>query len=422
MKVLVVGGGGREHALVWKISQSKKVEQIFCAPGNAGIAGLAQCVDIPAENVEALLAFALKTKIDLTVVGPEVSLSLGIVDAFTKAGLRIFGPTARAAAVEGSKVLSKEMMVKYQIPTAQYASFDNLEAAVAYIRKIGGPCVVKADGLAAGKGVIVSATEAEAIEAVELIMSRRAFGAAGDRVIIEECLIGEEVSILAFTDGKTVVPMLPAQDHKQIYDNDQGPNTGGMGAYAPAPICTPDLYQFALEQVLKPMVKAMEAEGRAYSGVLYAGLMITPTGPKVLEFNARFGDPEAQPVLMLLDTDLVEIMEAVIDKRLGDIQIQWKNEVAICVVAASGGYPGSYAKGEVITGLADQEPGVMIFHAGTVFHEEKIVTDSGRVLGITALGKDIPEAIAKAYRAVEKVHFKGMYYRKDIGQKAIAKQ
>ncbi len=422
MKVLVVGGGGREHALVWKISQSKKVEQIFCAPGNAGIAGLAQCVDIPAENVEALLAFALKTKIDLTVVGPEVSLSLGIVDAFTKAGLRIFGPTARAAAVEGSKVLSKEMMVKYQIPTAQYASFDNLEAAVAYIRKIGGPCVVKADGLAAGKGVIVSATEAEAIEAVELIMSRRAFGAAGDRVIIEECLIGEEVSILAFTDGKNVVPMLPAQDHKQIYDNDQGPNTGGMGAYAPAPICTPDLYQFALEQVLKPMVKAMEAEGRAYSGVLYAGLMITPTGPKVLEFNARFGDPEAQPVLMLLDTDLVEIMEAVIDKRLGDIQIQWKNEVAICVVAASGGYPGSYAKGEVITGLADQEPGVMIFHAGTVFHEEKIVTDSGRVLGITALGKDIPEAIAKAYRAVEKVHFKGMYYRKDIGQKAIAKQ
>lgn len=422
MKVLVVGGGGREHALVWKISQSNKVDKIFCAPGNAGIADLATCINILADDVKSLLDFALSEKIDLTVVGPEVSLSLGIVDAFEEKGLRVFGPSKMAAAVESSKVVSKEIMVKYDIPTAKYDSFSDLQKARAYVKEIGAPCVVKADGLAAGKGVIVCFSEKEALDALELIMSERAFGSSGDKVIVEEFLIGEEVSILAFTDGQTVMPMLPAQDHKQVFDGDKGPNTGGMGAYAPAPICTPEIYQFAYEKVLKPMVYGMEKEGRAYSGVLYAGLMVTDKGVKVLEFNARFGDPEAQPVLMLLDTDLVDIMEAIIDKRLKDIEIKWKDEVAICVVIASGGYPGKYTKGEEILNLENNDPKVMIFHAGTAFKDNKVVTNGGRVLGITALGQDIKASIEKAYEAVEKISFEGMYYRKDIGQKAIIKK
>lgn len=421
MKILVVGGGGREHALVWKISQSPRVKEIFCAPGNAGITRLAKCVDIPGEDVAGLLTFALQEKIDLTVVGPEAPLTLGLVDAFEKAGLRVFGPSARAAAIEGSKVLSKNIMAKYGIPTASYAAFDNASQAEEYIRQIGAPCVVKADGLAAGKGVIVAETEQEAVDAVRLIMSQRAFGSAGDRVLIEECLVGEEVSILAFTDGETVIPMLPAQDHKQIYDGDRGPNTGGMGAYAPAPVCTPELYNFALEKILLPTVKAMASEGRPYSGVLYAGLMVTAGGPKVLEYNARFGDPEAQPVLMLLETDLVEIMEAIIDKRLADIEIKWKKGAAICVVLASGGYPGSYRKGDVISGLEQETPGVMVFHAGTVLKDGNAVTSGGRVLGVTAWGDDLPSAINLAYAGVKHINYEGMTYRKDIGQKALKK-
>lgn len=421
MKVLVIGGGGREHALVWKLAQSPRVTKIFCAPGNAGIARLAECVQIAAEDVDGLLEFARRAEIDLTVVGPEAPLTMGAVDAFEEAGLKVFGPSARAAAIEGSKVLSKDIMAKYNIPTARYASFDNAPQAEDYIRELGAPCVVKADGLAAGKGVIVAVTVEEALEAVRLIMAHRAFGAAGDRVVIEEFLTGEEVSVLAFTDGETVIPMLPAQDHKQVYDGDRGPNTGGMGAYAPAPVCTPEIYRYTLENILVPTVKAMAAEGRPYRGVLYAGLMVTADGPKVLEFNARFGDPEAQPVLMMLETDLVDIMEAVIENRLNQIQIKWKNAAAVCVVLASGGYPGSYAKGDVIHGLDNVPQEVQVFHAGTALKDGQVVTSGGRVLGVTAFGTDIPAAIERAYQGVSAINFRGMHYRRDIGQKALGK-
>lgn len=419
MKVLVVGGGGREHALVWKLLQSPKVEKIFCAPGNAGIASMATCVDIKADDVTSLLNFARQENIDLTVVGPEGPLTAGIVDSFSEAGLKIFGPSAKAAAIEGSKVLAKEIMLKYNIPTAQYASFSNPEEAIAYIEKHGAPCVVKADGLAAGKGVIVASSQAEAIESVKTIMTERAFGSSGDNVVIEECLVGEEVSILAFTDGETVIPMLPAQDHKQIFDGDRGPNTGGMGAYAPAPVCTPEVYRVAVEDVLIPMVKAMAAEGRPYKGVLYAGLMVTPDGPKVLEFNARFGDPEAQPVLMMLKSDLVDIMLAVISGSLKDTPITWKKGASVCVVLASAGYPGNYKKGDKISGLDQTPEDIQVFHAGTELRDEQIVTAGGRVLGVTATGRDIPDAINRAYEGVEKIHFDGMQYRRDIGQKAL---
>lgn len=419
MKVLVIGGGGREHALVWKLAQSPRVTKIFCAPGNAGIEGLAECVQIAVEDIKGFTEFALREAIDLTVVGPEAPLTLGAVDAFEEAGLRVFGPSARAAAIEGSKVVAKEIMAKYNIPTAGYASFDNAREAEDYIRRLGAPCVVKADGLAAGKGVIVAGTVEEALAAVRLIMSDRAFGTAGDKVVIEEFLTGEEVSILAFTDGETVIPMLPAQDHKQVYDGDRGPNTGGMGAYSPAPVCTPETYRFALEKILVPTVRAMAAEGRPYRGVIYAGLMVTADGPKVLEFNARFGDPEAQPVLMMLETDLVDIMEAVIENRLNEIKIEWKNGAAICVVLASGGYPGSYARGDVIHGLDHVPPGVVVFHAGTALRDGQVVTSGGRVLGVTASGEDIPAAIELAYQGVGAISFKGMHYRRDIGQKAL---
>lgn len=419
MKILVVGSGGREHALVWKLRQSPKVEKIFCAPGNAGIAAIATCVNIKADDITALLNFAQQEGIDLTVVGPEGPLTAGIVDSFSEAGLKIFGPSAKAAAIEGSKVLAKEIMLKYNIPTAQYAAFSNPEEAIAYIEKHGAPCVVKADGLAAGKGVIVASTQAEAIESVKTIMTERTFGSAGDSVVVEECLVGEEVSILAFTDGETVIPMLPAQDHKQIFDGDRGPNTGGMGAYTPAPVCTSEVYRVAVDDVLIPMVKAMEAEGRPYKGVLYAGLMVTPDGPKVLEFNARFGDPEAQPVLMMLESDLVDIMLAVISGSLKDAPITWKKGASICVVLASAGYPGNYKKGDEISGLDQTPDGIEVFHAGTEHRDGQIVTAGGRVLGVTATGRDIPDAINRAYAGVEKIHFDGMQYRRDIGQKAL---
>lgn len=421
MKVLVVGGGGREHALVWKIAQSPRVKEIYCAPGNAGIARQAKCVGIGAEDIPSLLDFARRERIDLTVVGPEAPLCAGIADAFAGAGLRVFGPSKAAAELEGSKVFAKEIMKKYGIPTARFAVFDEPAAARSYIARTGAPCVVKAEGLAAGKGVIVAGSEEEALAAVEEIMVKKAFGRAGNRVVIEECLEGEEVSVLAFTDGRTVVPMVSSQDHKRVYDGDRGPNTGGMGAYAPAPVYTPKVHERTLEEILIPTVRAMREEGRPYRGVLYAGLMVTGEGPKVLEFNVRFGDPEAQPVLALLESDLVEIMESVLEERLADTEIKWRDGAAVCVVLASGGYPGSYETGKVISGLDDMPPEVLVFHAGTAESGGRVVTAGGRVLGVTAAAGDIASAVKAAYDAVEKINFEGMHYRRDIAGRALAR-
>lgn len=421
MKVLVVGGGGREHALVWKLKQSPRVQEIYCAPGNAGIARDARCVDIKADDTGGLLSFALKNSVDLTVVGPEAPLAVGIVDEFREAGLKIFGPSRAAAEIESSKVLAKEIMAKYHIPTAGYAVFDDPAAAGAYIKKNGVPCVVKAEGLAAGKGVIVAMDEQTALEGVRSIMVDRQFGAAGARVVVEECLAGEEVSILAFSDGVHVVPMVSSQDHKPVFENDRGPNTGGMGAYAPAPVYTPEIHKITMEKILRPVIRAMRAEGRTYCGVIYAGLMVTEEGPKVLEFNVRFGDPEAQPVLTLLETDLVEIMEAVLEGRLDQINIAWKEQSSVCVVLASGGYPGSYEKGKIIRGLGEVPDRVLVFHAGTAGKDGEIVTSGGRVLGVTATGADLPAAVESVYAAVDKISFEGMRYRRDIGRKALAR-
>jgi phosphoribosylamine--glycine ligase len=421
MNVLVVGGGGREHALVWKVAQSPKVTKIYAAPGNAGIAGLAECVPIKAEDIPGLLAFARSRKIDLTIVGPEGPLSRGIVDEFTKAGLRIFGPSGKAAEIEGSKRFSKDLMKKYRIPTAEYDVFTDRSAAEAYVRKKGAPIVVKADGLAAGKGVVVAESVDEALKALDLIMVQKAFGTAGDRVVIEECLRGEEASFMAFSDGKTVVPMASSQDHKRIFDEDKGPNTGGMGAYSPAPIVTMKLEQSVMEKIMIPTVRAMEQEGRLFKGVLYAGLMIHQGEAKVLEFNARFGDPETQPIVARLDTDLIEIIEAILNGTLSKLEIKWKPESAVCVVMASGGYPGNYEKGKVITGLekAAKQKGVIVFHSGTALKDGNIVTDGGRVLGVTGLGPAVAAAIENAYVGVRDISFAGAHFRKDIGARAL---
>lgn len=422
MRVLVVGGGGREHALVWKLAQSPRVEKIYAAPGNAGIAQLAECVPISSGDIEGLLVFAKEQGIGLTFVGPEDALVKGIVDRFEAEGVRIFGPRAAAAQLEGSKAFAKDLMKKYEIPTGEYQTFTDYDNALAFVWELDERCVIKADGLAAGKGVIVADTDTEAMAAVKEMMLDRAFGAAGDKIVVEERLVGQEVSVLAFTDGRTVVPLLAAQDHKQVFDGDKGPNTGGMGAYCPAPIYTFELAQTVVPKILEATVLAMESEGCPYRGILYAGLMITEKGPKVLEFNVRFGDPEAQPLLAMLDTDLVDIAEAVIDGRLSELEIRWKPGAAVCVVAAAGGYPGSYAKGEPIEGLdtaADDDADVIVFHAGTKLEGDRVVTAGGRVLGVTAVADDIPSAISKAYEAVGKISFKDMYYRTDIGQKAI---
>lgn len=425
MKVLVVGSGGREHALVWKIIQSARftshASRIFCAPGNAGISQIAECVDIKADDISGLLSFAQKEQIDLTVVGPEGPLTLGIVDDFEKTGLRIFGASKRAAEIEWSKAFSKALMKKYGIPTADYKVFTDREKAVSYLKERGVPIVVKASGLAAGKGVIVATTLNEAVSAVDLIMKDKAFGPAGDELIIEEFLDGEEVSLLAFTDGKTILPMPSAQDHKRVYDNDEGPNTGGMGVYSPAPVLTEALLDKVMREIMIPTVKGMVSEGRPYKGVLYAGLMITRNGPKVLEFNARFGDPETQPLMMRMNTDLVEVMDAVIDGRLKEITIEWDKKAAVCVVMAAGGYPGDYRKGDEIEGLeeAARMDDVMVFHAGTALKNGKVVSNGGRVLGVTALGSDIRAAVNVVYRAVSKITWNGVHYRKDIGRRAI---
>ena len=420
MKVLVVGSGGREHALVWKISQSPMVDKIYCAPGNAGIGQMAECVAIKAEDLDGLLEFAVQNEIGLTVVGPEVPLTMGIVDKFQEKGLKIFGPSGRAAEIEGSKTFAKDLMAKYGIPTAKYGAFTDAAEAKAFLAEVGLPCVVKADGLAAGKGVLICETKEEAETAVEDILVDNKFGNAGSRVVVEEFLTGQEVSMLAFSDGKTIVPMVSSQDHKRIWDGDKGLNTGGMGAYSPAPIYTADIHEIVVPQVLEATIKAMEQEGRPFAGILYAGLMLTADGPKVLEFNARFGDPETQAVLPRLKSDLVEIFLAIIDGRLAEMNIEWHEEAAVCVVMASGGYPESSDKGRVITGLKEaEEAGAIVFHAGTKEIDGNIVTNGGRVLGISALGKDIAEAIENAYKGVKQITFENMQYRTDIGKKAF---
>lgn len=424
MKILVVGSGGREHALVWKLKQSSKVEEIYCAPGNAGIINLATCVDIPVTDIEKLADFAQSQGVALTVVGPEVPLTLGIVDHFEKLGLRIFGPSQRAAIMEGSKVFMKDLLKKYQIPSGYYEVFNDRDKAVQYIESLTPPLVVKADGLAAGKGVIVALSKQEAIEAVDLIMSEKTFGEAGDNVVIEEFLYGEEASFLAFTDGKTVIPLPSSQDHKAVYDGDKGPNTGGMGAYSPAPIVTEALHQQAMEKVMIPTVKAMAAEGRPYKGVLYAGLMINEGVAKVLEFNCRFGDPEAQPLLMRLKSDLVDVLEAIVDERLHEVQLDIDPRPTVCVVMAAGGYPAEYQKGKVISGLdvAQEKEDVVVFHAGTSEQDGNIVTAGGRVLGVTAIGDDLEGAINNAYDTVKLISWDDCYYRNDIGAKALARR
>jgi len=422
MRVLVIGGGGREHGLVWKLAQSSRVDRIFAAPGNAGIAELAECVEISASEIRRLLEFAQKEAIDLTVVGPELPLTLGIADEFTAHGLRVFGPTREAAALEGSKVFSKRLMRKHKIPTGFFQSFYRSEDARRYITDVGAPIVVKADGLAAGKGAIVCQTVDEALDTVTRIMDQRVFGDAGARVIVEEFLTGEEASFLAFTDGEAVLPLASAQDHKAAFDGDKGPNTGGMGAYSPAPVVTPAVHAKIMDQVMIPTVKAMAAEGCPYRGILYAGLMIDHGEPKVLEFNVRFGDPEAQPLLMRMDSDLLDVLEAVVDGRLRTAAVRWKTEPAVCVVMAAGGYPGVHDTGKPISGLAAAArlKDVMVFHAGTALKGGKVVTNGGRVLGVTAVGPDIAAAIARAYQAVDKIRWDGVQYRTDIGRKALA--
>ena len=421
MKVLIIGSGGREHALIWKIAQSPKVSQIYCAPGNAGISQLARCVDIDANNIDKLADFAQKEKIDLTVVGPELPLSRGIVNEFNKQNLRIFGPSKEATEIESSKVFSKYLMKKYNIPTANYEVFQNIEEAFDYIKKQIFPLVIKADGLAAGKGVFIIKNLDQAGDALDELMKEKKFGEAGRQVVIEEFLEGEEVSILAFCDGRTVVPMVSSQDHKKIFDNDQGSNTGGMGAYSPVPFYLNEFKKTVLEEILKPTVKGLRSEGREYKGVLYAGLVLTKEGPKVLEFNARFGVPETQVVLPRLKTDLVDILNTVIEGSLHKINIEWNNNSAICVVAASGGYPGKYQKDKVISGLEGLEKmkDIIAFHAGTKFQDGEIVTSGGRVLGITAWDNTISKAKEKAYKGVKEIYFEDMYYRKDIAAKAI---
>ena len=417
MNILVIGSGGREHALFWKLSESPQTERIYAIPGNPGIG---EMTDIAVTDNAAILQFAKEKDIGLVVVGPEVPLMNGLVDDLEAAGIPAFGPRANAAEIEGSKSFAKDLMKKYGIPTARYEVFAEAEAARAYIRSEGAPIVVKADGLAAGKGVVVAMTEQEALDAVDAIMEHNSFGDAGARVVIEEFMEGEEASLLAFTDGTVIRPMISAQDHKRVFDGDKGPNTGGMGTYAPAPVMTPELTERAVEEILKPTISAMKKEGRAYRGCLYLGLMITADGPKVVEFNARFGDPETQVVLPLLDGDLVQIMHACAGGTLADVPIRWKDGAAVCVVLSAGGYPASYEKGNEIYGIGNAEKlGALVFHAGTAKKNGKIVTNGGRVLGVVGMGKDIASAVQSAYDAVDQISFKGEYHRKDIAHRAL---
>jgi len=426
MKILIIGGGGREHALAWKIAQSPNVEKIFVAPGNAGTAREARCgnVAIAAEDVDGLLRFAQQNKIDLTVVGPEAPLVLGVVDRFRAANLRIFGPTQDAAQLEGSKAFTKDFLARHKIPTAAYGNFTDVAAAEAYIRKSGAPIVVKADGLAAGKGVIIAQTVDEAIAAARDMLAGNAFGAAGHRVVVEEFLSGEEASFIVMVDGEHILPLATSQDHKRVGDGDTGSNTGGMGAYSPAPVVTPEIHTRIMREVIEPTVRGMKAEGHPYTGFLYAGVMIGPDGtPKVLEFNCRFGDPETQPVMLRLKSDFIELIEAAIDGKLQTAQAQWDSRAALGVVMAAGGYPGSYDKGDVITGLPEKAADdCKVYHAGTALKDGAVITSGGRVLCVTALGATVGAAQNRAYETVKKIHWRRAQYRTDIGYRAIARE
>jgi len=423
MKVLIIGSGGREHALAWKIARSELVKEVLVAPGNVGIASEPKCqlAKVSAENIPELLKLAREENVDLTIVGPEAPLVAGITDRFLESGLRVFGPSQKAAQLEGSKVFTKNLLRKYRIPTADFGIFDNFEAAAAHVKQSVRPLVIKADGLAAGKGVFVCQDRGAALQALNTIMRERAFGDAGKRVVIEDCLEGEEVSFIAFTDGKDVLPLATSQDHKPVYDDDQGPNTGGMGAYSPAPVVTPEVHKRIMDQVMIPVVRALEAEGARYVGFLYAGLMIKDSLPQVLEFNVRMGDPEAQPLVFRMISDPVPLMLASLEGGLQGTSIAWAEEDAVCVVMASGGYPGPYEKGKPIKGIedADAMEGVKVFHAGTGRSYETYVTTGGRVLGVTARAPGIAEAIERAYQAVEKIHWENAHFRKDIGRKAV---
>ena len=419
MKVLVVGGGGREHAVCKKLKESKLVTELLCAPGNAGIAQVATCVPgVKATDVEAIVKLAKDEKVDFVCVTPDDPLALGCVDALEKEGIAAFGPSAYAAQMESSKIFSKNLMKKYGIPTAESETFEDMDAALAYLNTKEAPIVIKADGLALGKGVIVAQTMDEAKEAVVDMMQGGKFGKSGARVLIEECMFGREVTVLCFCDGKTIVPMRASQDHKRVFDHDQGPNTGGMGAFAPSPLYTTEIAERAMNEIIVPTMNAMNAEGFTFKGVLYVGLMLTEKGPKVVEYNARFGDPETQVVLPLLDSDLMEIMMAVRNQTLSELEIQWKQESAACIVLASGGYPGKYEGGKVITGMdAAEETGATVYHAGTKAVDGEIVTAGGRVLGVTALGENLRAAVDSAYAAAKKIHFDGVHMRSDIGSR-----
>lgn len=421
MKVLVVGGGGREHALVRKIKESKKVDEIFCTPGNGGISYDAKCFDVAATDIEGVVNLAKEIKADLVVVAPDDPLVAGMVDALNEAGFKTFGPRANAAIIEGSKVFSKELMQKYNIPTAEYKVFDNAEEAIDYIKERNEfPTVIKADGLALGKGVIISENLDDAIAGVKEIMEDKIFGASGNNIVVEEFLTGPEVSVLAFTDGKCVKPMVSSMDHKRALDGDKGLNTGGMGTVSPNPYYTQEVAKECMDKIFIPTINAMNNEGRTFKGCLYFGLMITPKGPKVIEYNCRFGDPETQVVLPRLKTDIVDIFEAIDNETLSDLDVEWSDDACACVIMASGGYPKSYPKGIEITGLSNgQLDGVTVYHAGTKLQDNKLVTSGGRVLGVTALGDTLENALKKSYDAVEKIHFEGAHYRRDIGKRAL---
>lgn len=421
MKVLVVGGGGREHALVRKIKESKKVDEIFCTPGNGGISYDAKCFDVAATDIEGVVNLAKEIKADLVVVAPDDPLVAGMVDALNEAGFKTFGPRANAAIIEGSKVFSKELMQKYNIPTAEYKVFDNAEEAIEYIKERNEfPTVIKADGLALGKGVIIPENLDDAIAGVKEIMEDKIFGASGNNIVVEEFLTGPEVSVLAFTDGKCVKPMVSSMDHKRALDGDKGLNTGGMGTVSPNPYYTQEVAKECMDKIFMPTINAMNNEGRTFKGCLYFGLMITPKGPKVIEYNCRFGDPETQVVLPRLKTDIVDIFEAIDNETLSDLDVEWSDDACACVIMASGGYPKSYPKGIEITGLSNgQLDGVTVYHAGTKLQDNKLVTSGGRVLGVMALGDTLENALKKSYDAVEKIHFEGAHYRRDIGKRAL---
>lgn len=419
MKVAVIGGGGREHTLAWKLAQSPSVDTVYAIPGSDAMASFATCVPASVSDLDYIAKYCKEHGVDLVVVGPEVPLTEGIADVCQQYGIPVFGPNKAAAQMEGSKAFAKDIMAKYNVPTAKYATFTNEADAKAYIKEQGAPIVVKADGLAAGKGVVVAQTVEEALDAVNAMMEDHIFGASGGRIVIEECMVGEEASLLAFVDGETIVPMIAAQDHKRIFDNDEGPNTGGMGAYAPAPVVTPDIHQVVIDTILKPVVAGLKQEGITYQGCLYAGLMITADGPKVVEFNCRFGDPETQAVLPLLDGDLAQIMLACAKGTLTADMVHWKDAAACCVIMASKGYPASSHKGDVISGLDTVDDDVLVFHSGTKKVDGSFVTNGGRVLGVTAVAPTLKDAIDKVYANVKRISFDGQQVRSDIGAKGL---